>query len=459
MARDPLVWVLVRDYILLKTNSLVQSPSVDLRAHNPPIIIRGINGDYLEEPRIVDDIALLGDDFNRKDYRHAAHGVCFSREFHAFDFPVWVCLERNVNIQEYHLWVLNLYSFKFLEVPISTICWIPSHVAANGELYTVIGSPGKHGYKETRLPTIRQTPGLPEQAKFAVPFSNLPGLTKLEPERQQDLFYQQYMSTKQGHKTHQNPDLSKRRHPHKIISSELPGFCRGDDYISGDEEIVGGLDQASVGEIWQRIPEEFPHCTGSYLKLGPASLTLNLLHWHVKNSQCDLGSAHQSHCILAHRPVRCVISGPNHEHCVFSAGTIVVANSMATNVEHLAAGSNTAADHNAAAETESNLDDEEVDSQFLLNELERFTGQHCFRDSDKAHEDRDLQIWSTQHTPESLESRQVSPVIDWFPKTPENQEILDILPDPCLHFTSAIQGTVVDYDAFITTPEPPEIFR
>ncbi|KAI1363325.1 hypothetical protein F5Y08DRAFT_242783 [Xylaria arbuscula] len=148
MARDPLFWVLVRNYHLLGTNSLVQSPNIDLKAHKSPVIVREINGEYMGGPRTIDNLKLLGEDQNKKHYRHAAHGVAVSQEY-ADDFPVWVSLERNTNCPDNHLTVLNLFNFKFSIVPISTICWVPSHEAANRDLYTIIGSPGKHGYTLT----------------------------------------------------------------------------------------------------------------------------------------------------------------------------------------------------------------------------------------------------------------------------------------------------------------------
>ncbi|KAJ3565488.1 hypothetical protein NPX13_g7484 [Xylaria arbuscula] len=102
MARDPLFWVLVRNYHLLGTNSLVQSPNIDLKAHKSPVIVREINGEYMGGPRTIDNLKLLGEDQNKKHYRHAAHGVAVSQEY-ADDFPVWVSLERNTNCPDNHL--------------------------------------------------------------------------------------------------------------------------------------------------------------------------------------------------------------------------------------------------------------------------------------------------------------------------------------------------------------------
>ncbi|KAI1423430.1 hypothetical protein F5Y12DRAFT_536540 [Xylaria sp. FL1777] len=468
MARDPMVWVLVRNYRLLKTNSLVQSPNVALEAQGPRVIIREINGEYMEEPRVVDDIKSLGDDINRKAYHHAAHGVYISQETHAGNFPIWVCLERSVNCQEYHLSVLNLYSFEFSVFPISKICWIPSHETADGELYTIISGPGKHGYKETHLPAIVQKLGLPEQAKYAVPLSSLPGLTKLEPRRQQKLFNQQYMNFKQGYRacsrlTRLNlRGLGYQRQSHIGIDSEFPGFCR-DDYLYSDEESTSSLPQnPSVDES---IPEGLCRCPCRYSDLGPTYLNLNPLHRHVTDSECDLGSDHQPHCIFGvHRLDHCVINGPGlgreHDHCVLSGSHSMIVDPVMVNTEHRATGANTTVNRIAAAELEIEPDGD-VETKSLPGELEDLAGQRCFRDSEKLLQDRDMQMWSIHHdTPlSSLESRQSSPAIEFFPDMPEDQERLGNLPDPAPDFT-AIQGPIVtDYDALMTTPEPPEIRR
>ncbi|GAP90202.2 hypothetical protein SAMD00023353_4200440 [Rosellinia necatrix] len=199
MAIHPLFFVLVRNYRVLETNSLVQSPNLDLTARGPQqIIIRTIDGEHMGEPRALNDAGLLGDDTDRKAYRHAAHGVCTSIESHPNNFPVWVCLQRQP-CPPNHLWVLNLSNFEFLVVPITEVCWVPSHEAPNGDLYTTIGSPGKHGYeKETRLPMIVQKVGFPEQTRFDIPLSSLSGFERLQPGRQQTLFGYQSMKIQQA---------------------------------------------------------------------------------------------------------------------------------------------------------------------------------------------------------------------------------------------------------------------
>ncbi|KAI3335454.1 hypothetical protein F4824DRAFT_157265 [Ustulina deusta] len=455
MALDPLFWVLVRNYRLLETNSLVQSPNVDLEAQGPRVIIREINGEYMEEPRVVNDIKLLGDDIDRKDYRHAAHGVYVSEEPHADNFPVWVCLKRNLHCQEYHLWVLNLYSFKFLVVPISKICWVPSHEAANGELYTIISSPGKRGYKETRLPTIVQKIGIPEQAKYAVPLSSLPGLTKLEPRRQQEVFHQQYMTMKQGYRTrsrltHLNLRGLAQRQSHTAIdiNLEFPEFCRN-EYLYSDEERASHLLQKSSDETRKQVPEGFCRYPCCFSDLGPTSLNLNPLDIHVTDPQCDIGSIHRPRCIFAtHRPERCVVGG-NH---------LMIVDPVSVIAEHQAANANITVNHIAAAETGTELNDD-TGFKSLPDELEHLVGQRCFSDSDRVLEDRDRQTWSTPDAPVSPESRQISPIVEFLPGLLEDLERTDNLPDPVLDIT-AIQGMVVlDYHAFLTTPEPPEMCR
>ena len=265
MARDPLFWVLVRNYRLLETKSLVQSPNVDLNVDSPPIIIREINGEYMEEPRAIDNIGSLEDDANVKHYRHAAHGVVVSHEY-ADDFPVWVCLERNIHCPECHLSVINLFNFNFLVVPISTICWVPSHEAANGDLYTIIGGPGKHGYREVRLPVIVQKLGLPEQATYAVPLSNL-SLTKLESSRQHTLFDQQYMNIKRTYAARPfrnlNPRDMRLQSYQPITTSRglnLLEFYRHGHRLN-DEESTRRIVQNSINERQKQVPEASVHYT------------------------------------------------------------------------------------------------------------------------------------------------------------------------------------------------------
>ncbi|KAI0432009.1 hypothetical protein F5Y09DRAFT_172145 [Xylaria sp. FL1042] len=464
MARDPLFWVLVRNYRLFKTNSLVQSPNVDLKAHGPPVIVREIIGEYLEEPRVIDDITLLGDEINTKDYRHAAHGVCISLQSHADDFPIWVCLKRK-HCPEYHLWVLNLYNFKFLVVPISSICWVPSHEAASGELYTIIGSPGRHGYKEMRVPTIKQKLGLPEQAIYAVPHSTLPGLKKIESRRQHELFSRQYMKAIRTSRIRPGltyPDLRDPKQPrqfHTVTTSGLPDFCR-DGYLSSDEESTGHFVQARIDEIRGQVPEGSCRCPCPFSDLGPTCYNPYPLHRHVTDSQCDLGSNHQTHCIFGnHRPDHCVISDPRHghEHCVVGGTRLTIDDPMTIGVDHQATGSNINMNDIAESEIETESDIE-IEFRSLPDELERLAGQPCFRDSQKVLKDRDLQTWSIHGTPaSSLESRQTSPAVDFLPHTPKDLD--DNLPDPSLDISTIQRTVVLDYDALIATPEPPEMCR
>ncbi|KAH8156422.1 hypothetical protein CIB48_g11826 [Xylaria polymorpha] len=261
----PQFWVLVRNYHLLENGLLVQSPHLDLRVRIPQIIIRAINGDYMGEPRPLESVTSLGNAVDRTVYRCAAHGVYISPGSNEGHFPLWVCLQRNELCQEGHVWVINLSDFEYLTVPISEICWVPTHEAADGKLFTVIGSPGKHGYaKETYLPTVAQELGFPEQAKFQLPASRLAGFTRLEPERQEAFFKKQFMSIQE--RCRPRSRVAERRLPWSRRGnqwrqfytatdedSEDPGFFK-DDFSSDDESTIPPL-QERIGEMQEQISE------------------------------------------------------------------------------------------------------------------------------------------------------------------------------------------------------------
>ncbi|KAI0509236.1 hypothetical protein F5B22DRAFT_367569 [Xylaria bambusicola] len=310
MACENLFRTLVRNYRSLKTNSLVQSPNVELKAYKPPIIIREIKGEYMGEPHVINDIALLGDDNTGREYRYPAHGVVVSRK-DADDFPVWVCLEQNEHLKPNHLRVFNLFTFKFLTVPISTICWVPSHKARDDELYTMIGSPGRHGYKEIRLPMIVQKLGLPSQAKFAVPASSIP-LTKLEQNQQHALFDKQYKSIKllYGVCPLMKTDIyGIRQWPSYTTFNRAVQFPRlyHQDHILNIQENTGYVRQNSISELQRQRPEVFCRCSCRYPGLRPTYVDRSPLHKHITDGQCSLESSHQAHCVFAtHRLVHCV---------------------------------------------------------------------------------------------------------------------------------------------------------
>jgi hypothetical protein len=241
-------WVPVRNYWLEKAKLLVQSPNVDLKAQVPRIIIRSLSGEYIGDPRVLDSITALQDDTQGRIYRNAAHGVRISPKSGTDNFPVWVCLERNESCREQDICIFNPSNLEFSVAAITSICWVPTHEAANGDLYTVIGTPGRHGYeKELRLPTIVQRIGCPGQAKLSLPPSSLSGLTKLEPARQEELFNQQYNHFQKAHRDRPTITLStcqglynpqKRGRSHGVLDGdlELPGISKDDLPSSIDEE-------------------------------------------------------------------------------------------------------------------------------------------------------------------------------------------------------------------------------
>ncbi|KAI0423093.1 hypothetical protein F5X98DRAFT_3499 [Xylaria grammica] len=392
MERKRLFWVPVRDYRLLHTKSLVQSPHINLEAKVPRVIIRAIDGEYVGEPRVIDDAAALADDINGKIYSHAAHGVCVSLESHADGFPVWVCLKRNEHCQENHVWVLNLFNSEFLVVPIANICWVPSHEAADGGLYTIIGDPGKHGYQGSYLPAVTQELDLPRRAKLCLLPTDLPGFKRLEARRQQELFDRQYLNMKKDSEKCPKPDRlslqclrqpeQQQQQPHAAVHgiSKLPAFCE-DPY--SDEERASPLPLNQIGGIQGPVPEGYCRCFfGRYPDLGPTCLDPTPLHQHIMEDQCSLGSMHTVHCAFAaHRPEHCVIGGSTqgHTHCVTGGTHSPIVDPPYIYGEHQAGVANTGVDWNDATETELQLGGY-VDEEYFHNELELFPGHPSFLD-------------------------------------------------------------------------------
>ncbi|KAI1748750.1 hypothetical protein F4782DRAFT_341623 [Xylaria castorea] len=466
----PQFWVLVRNYRLLEKDLLVpvQSPNVDLRPKAPQIIIRAIDGDYMGEPRTLDAVTLLRDDIDGTVYRHAAHGVYISSEPHKDHFPLWVCLQRNERYQESHIWVLNLSNFKFLTVPVSKVCWVPTHEAANGDLYTVISSPGRHGYaKEMRLPTVAQQIGLPEQARFKLPSSSLAGFTRLEPERQEALFKKQYMSVQErcrarsGIATRQLP-WSRREHQrgqfYAASSKDLenPGFLRDD--FSSDEESTSSLLQERIERTQEQIPEGSCRCFCPFSDLGPTCLNPRPLHRHVTDDDCNFGSSHRLHCIFAaHRPDHCVISGSReiHEHCVIYGTPSSLVDSVPTPIEHRGADVNATADNTSIATIEIDSDDEELDIGSLSDELEFLSGESYSRDGEMVESSPDMELWSAL-SPPYPESRPISPVVEFLPDAQDDPEMSD---DDFIFDISAARGMMWNHPDILMTPEPPEMCR
>ncbi|KAI0540375.1 hypothetical protein GGR58DRAFT_143685 [Xylaria digitata] len=463
MARNPPFWVLVRNYRWSHTKLLVQSPHVDLKARAPRIVIRAIDGEYMGEPHIVDDVTSLRDDIDGRIYHHAAHGVCVSLESQADSFPVWVCLERNERHQENHVWVLNLYSYKFLVVPIANICWVPSHQAINGRLFTIIGDPGRHGYQGTYLPAISQSLGLPKQAKLCFLPTDLSGCERLHPRRQQEVFDHQYLNMNRG-----PGNCSRLGHPNLyglrqlqrssrtiIEGSGLPDFCQ-DDFAESNEGIISPRLPNQIRYIQEPVPEGFCRCHCPFPDLGPTCLDPYPLHRHITDCQCSLGSMHPDHCIFAaHRPEHCVISSSirvqGHEHCVTGGKHWTIGDPPSTNVEHRATGANTRPNHTVAIEAEIEPDDHGDDDSVYAG-LGPLTNQpFSLDDQAMSHLDASAPY---------LETRQNSPDVEFFPNTQDDQEIFDILGP--IHGSTVYQGSewaqpIIDPDCLMATPEPREM--
>ncbi|KAI0857785.1 hypothetical protein F4860DRAFT_333856 [Xylaria cubensis] len=463
----PQFWVLVRNYRLLENGLLVrvQSPNVDLRATFPQIIVRAIDGDYMGEPRTLHTATLLRDDNDRTVYRHAAHGVYISSDPHKDHFPLWVCLQQNEGCRESHIRVLNLSNFEYLTVPVSKVCWVPTHEAADGDLYTVISSPGKHGYaKETYLPTVAQQIGLPEQAGFKLLPSSLAGFTRLGPERQEALFVKQYMSIQERFRarsrmpTRQVPwsrrESSRRRfYTASDRDSENYGFFKDD--FSSDEESTSSLLQERIERIQEKTPEGFCRCPCRFSDLGPTCLNPNPLHRHVTDDDCNFGSSHHLHCIFAaHRPDHCVISGSRekHEHCVIYGTPSSLVDSVPPRTEQQEADVNAAVDNTAIVTIEiEDSDDEEVEIESLSDELGPLSSEPYSRD------DQDMEPWSDLSAP-CPESRPSSPGVEFLSDPHDNSEMSDDLFE-FVFDTSAPQGMTSWNPSHFMTPEPPAICR
>ncbi|TGJ78537.1 hypothetical protein E0Z10_g10226 [Xylaria hypoxylon] len=296
-------------------------------------------------------------------------------------------------------------------VSIANICWVPSHEATNGDLYTIIGDPGRHGYQISRLPAIVQNLGIPRQAKFGFLPTSLSGFKKLEPRRQQELFDHQYLNMKRGSKRcprlgHLNlygPGQRQRSHTVTDEGSELPDFCQ-DSFPSSEKERTCPLLQDRFRSIQEPVPEDH-----------------------------------------------------NHRHCVTGGNHLTIVDFTSANFEHQAASTNTGVNYTVAAdETEIELGDH-ADNESLYSELGLLAGQPWFL------EDQAKQTWSNLDIPMPYpESRQNSPVIGFFPDTHDDQDSTDLL-GPVLDST-ADQETgwiqpVIDSHFLITTPEPREMRR
>ncbi|KAI0445809.1 hypothetical protein F4803DRAFT_108176 [Xylaria telfairii] len=459
----PQFWVLVRNYHLLENGLLVQSPNVDLRVRSPQIIIRAISGDYMGEPRTLESATSLRNAVDETVYPYAAHGVYISGSNEDY-FPLWICLQRNEPSQEGHVWVINLSSFEYLTLPISEICWVPTHEAADGKLFTVIGSPGKHGYaKETYLPTVAQELGFPEQAKFQLPASGLPGFTRLEPEKQEAFFKKQFMSIQERCKPRsriaewQLP-WSRRENQWRQFyttsdeDSEDPGFFK-DDFSSDDESINPQLEE-------QQMSEDFCRCRCLYSDLGPTRLNPHPLHRHITDDDCNLGSSHRLHCIFAaHRPDHCVISScsrEQHKHCITLSTPSSLVDSVPTPIEHQGADVDATVDGTAIVAIEIDSDDDEFGARPLSDKPELPSTEPCPSDSESVPDGQDVEPWSAFAVPFS-ESWSMCPMVEFFPDTEGDLGWLDEPPDLVFNVDAA-EHIMWNYPNISMTPEPPEIF-
>ncbi|KAI0401571.1 hypothetical protein F4802DRAFT_421755 [Xylaria palmicola] len=483
MAIHPVFGVLVRNYRVSETDLLVQSPNVDLKADVPRVIIRNISQDYMGEPYTFEDISLLKDDIGSKTYRDAAHGVYISPESQTENFPLWVCLERSERRRENHIWALNLSNFEFLPVPMAKVCWVPSHETTDGDLYTVISSPGKHGYeKEMRLPTIVQKIGLPEQAKFDLPPSSLSGFTRLDRRRQEELFVKQYMKmqwkcetrsmiTADGLLCHKPSQKQSRQRPlrrprgrHYTAIDEglrFPGFCE-EDFSSSDEECMSPLLQERMRSVREHVPKGFCRCLCVFSDLGPTFLDPRPLHKHVAHEECSLGSNHPLHCIFAaHRPDHCVInsSGKHHKHCIIFGQRSSVVDPLLTPVEHRATDLRPNEDDTIGPDTGIESVDNTAETATIAGELECLSNKHWLRDHEQMLEPQDAHTWATFEMPVLYyDSRPISPALELLPGMQEDAGSIDSFPDDIVPQEIIWNQRPVDYRYFMT-PEPPEMLR
>ncbi|KAI8627843.1 hypothetical protein F5Y19DRAFT_156999 [Xylariaceae sp. FL1651] len=471
--------VLVRNYYCSKTNSLVQSPNVDLKARLPSVIVRSIDQDYAGDPRIIDSATQLREDLDKKVYHDSAHGVYISPTSRLNNFPLWVCLEQSDRCRDNEIYVFNLSTFECSANAIETICWVPSHEAANGDLYTVIGRPLKQGFeKELRLPVIMQRICLPRQAKFRLlQFSSLSRLMKLDPIRQAAFFDQQYMHIRKGYCILHTITLNKTEYlsssapPRHLLGTfdedlEIPKFCvstyNSDDdslFLSDEDLIETPFHEQQSGVRGQSI-KGFCRCPCRYPDLGPTCLNPLPLHRHVTDDQRPLGSSHQNHCVYAaHREDRCVISSSEnpHEHCPRDNMHSTTTRSSPSQIENQGAEDTPGA--NAPIAIQAEIEQTQGLEEFLSPALERLPDVPCFRDSDKLFDH--LEILPLNVDVYCPDSRPISPPPESILYPQVDLEELDCLPSTILD-SAVMQGPVwnprVDSNAFMT-PEPPVISK
>ncbi|KAI0162095.1 hypothetical protein GGR57DRAFT_517524 [Xylariaceae sp. FL1272] len=268
--------VLVRYYWYSRTKRRVLSPNVDLHAPLPKIIARPIYDGFKGEPQEIESAQELRNDHeNESNIREdAADGVYISPQ---------------------------------------NICWVPGFEAKNGDLYTIISSPGKEGYKkEERIPVMVQRKGHPEDTR-----QQLLALSKLSTlKRVSDAEGEEFLEA-------QSALIRWQRHAHQQSTSSTPAWANSDPESStSDEEKTEPPTSehrySDDPEGTEHSTEDLCQCLCQYSDLGMTWKNPRPWHWHIPASRCPLGSAHSEHCIFAReRPNHCVISSSNktHRHC------------------------------------------------------------------------------------------------------------------------------------------------
>ncbi|KAI0600619.1 hypothetical protein F4775DRAFT_42287 [Biscogniauxia sp. FL1348] len=330
--------VLVRDYHWSKNNYRVQSPVLDLKSAASNFIIRPLQGNNKDESRIVDPKSDVRDDIKDAAYQTEADGVFISATQESDYFPVWVPIQGN-NVdkkKENETYVVNLNTYDVLKVDVAQICWIPSHEAPGGKLYTVIGT-RKMGHDEMIICILQQT-GFPSQAKFdLVPPSVLSRCENLDGARKQQLFYFQLTVTNMPYQV-QEPVMMLvsrvfvspfrfncgRRRFQDVLEENVTiprciARCLGGDFLDATIEDNGSDSTHGDHTVHQVELHNEPYVCGcKYSDLGPTLLNRHPPHTHVEDDECPLGSRHSKHCIFAnHRPDHCVIPSSHeaHDHC------------------------------------------------------------------------------------------------------------------------------------------------
>ncbi|KAI1261698.1 hypothetical protein F5Y18DRAFT_197458 [Xylariaceae sp. FL1019] len=328
------IWV--RYYWYSRMKRRVLSPNVDLRAGLPKIIARPVYDGFRGEPMEIASAEDLRNDHENdsKPRQEAADGVYISPRVPADDFPLWPCLAQSDRCpKEEEVFVVNLYEHESLPVPIKNICWVPGYEADNGDLYTVISSPGKEGYRKAeRLPVMVQRQGHPEHTKRQLlALSELSTLKQVSHSEREKFLELQAAFIRRQYLLQPRPLPSPvrkwRRHiesTHRQSISDTPDFMNSSSNSpTSDEEktsspVAEHCCSDDPEDTEKHSSENLCQCLCPYSDIGMTVKNPLPLHWHIPDSRCVLGSAHSEHCIFAkQRPSHCVISSSNedHQHC------------------------------------------------------------------------------------------------------------------------------------------------